>query len=210
MGPLNPAESKELFLIAFDEFKGNISAACQAIGLARSTYYYWMEDDEEFHDKVRQLKLLSIEARLDKAEDMLDQNIDRGLSADIKFFLQSHGGQRGYGKRQTVTLEAGESFHGLSYPDEPDSVEAWEDLRDDVPQDQATPGAATSAASPEGEQNTSPVAKTVPSTSPAAPEGGPAQAARPQGEESLNQKSVAPNLAESHGVVLDIGEDHDN
>jgi len=221
MGPLNPEESKELFLIAFEEFRGNISQACQAIGLSRSTYYFWMEEDDSFRDRVRQSRLLTIEGRLDKAEAMLDKNINRGLSADIKFFLQSHGGPRGYGKRQQVTHELGESFRGLSYPDEPATLDEWEALRDareQGEQDASPQGEQDIPSQEPGNQAADPhahahkearararVAKTVPNDPPAGQEGGPAKAAPRGGEESLNQKPVDPIPEES----LTVGDDND-
>ncbi len=53
-------DSQEEFLNAFIERRGNISRACQASGVARSTVYVWRDQDpkfaEKFDDTLKQIE----------------------------------------------------------------------------------------------------------------------------------------------------------
>lgn len=132
---LTMPEKQELFLIALDSTRGNISAACAIIDISRTTFYKWMNDDSEggFAERFQVVKHNSIEERLDVAESMLDQNVEKGISADIKYFLDNHGGRRGYGKKR---VEVDFNVHSDplmpvgEFPEEPEDVDQWEKLRD--------------------------------------------------------------------------------
>ncbi len=123
---LNQQDRKELFLLALDTMRGNVLRACQVVDMARQTYYNWLENDEEFETRCNSVRLSTIDERLDRAEEALDSNIDMHVSSDIKYFLDAHGGARGYGKKAKVTVNIGQGFDKLSFPDIPKTTDAWE------------------------------------------------------------------------------------
>jgi len=58
---------KKDFLTAFRESLGNVSHACDAIGVARSTYYDWLKSDPDFKkedDEARQRTVDTVEGVL--------------------------------------------------------------------------------------------------------------------------------------------------
>lgn len=78
--------------------KGIVTPACDAIGLARSTYYKWLNDDEEFRLAVEDLNNVA----LDFAEGKLFELIDSGDTVATIFLLKTRGKKRGYVERQEV------------------------------------------------------------------------------------------------------------
>ena len=127
---LTTAERKELFIIAFKEYQ-SITGACNALGMGRSTYYFWMDNDEEFEKVINVMERDRIEERLDLAEEGLTENIRDRVSSDIKFYLNSHGSKRGYGKAREVNVNLGDGFSDLdAYPEEPGNLEEWEALKE--------------------------------------------------------------------------------
>jgi len=103
---------KKDFLTAFQESLGNVSHACDAIGVARSTYYDWLKSDPDF-------KKLDDEARqrtVDTVESVLYDLIvnEKNPTATI-FFLKANPlmGSRRYREGVDVTTN-GESISPLS------------------------------------------------------------------------------------------------
>ena len=66
---LTTDERKELFIIALKEYRGNVTRACDALGMARQTYYNWRDSDEDFVENCIRIRRDQIESRLDEAED---------------------------------------------------------------------------------------------------------------------------------------------
>ena len=80
------------FLKHFKEGSGIISYACESAGIARRTYYNWIEKDEKFKAAVEELS----EEVIDKVESKLLRKInDEDLTAII-FYLKTKGKARGY------------------------------------------------------------------------------------------------------------------
>lgn len=92
-------ELKEEFLQAYEKLANNISVACKQVGIGRSTFYYWLENDEYFAERVKNLD----ESMLDFAEYALMNQIKEGNTTAIIFYLKSKGKKRGY----TEKLEFG-------------------------------------------------------------------------------------------------------
>ena len=83
---------QKAFLKHFKEGHGIISYACQAAGIARRTYYNWIEKDEKFRDAVDEVA----EEVIDVVESKLLRKInDEDLTAII-FYLKTKGKARGY------------------------------------------------------------------------------------------------------------------
>lgn len=105
------------FLKHFAEGHGIISYACQAAGIARRTYYNWMESDEQFKKVVEDLQ----EEVIDRVESKLLTKInDEDLTAII-FYLKTKGKNRGYVEmvENKVTVNPFEEMM-KALPDEPE------------------------------------------------------------------------------------------
>jgi len=74
---------KELFLKAYKSNMGNISKACEAININRSTYYDWIENDLEFKQNIEDIE----ESFIDLAECALRKNIKKRMQRAIEFYL---------------------------------------------------------------------------------------------------------------------------
>ena len=124
-------DNQSMFLIVFKACNGNISRTCDSVGIARQTFYNWMEDeDSEFPGLIAALQFEAVERRVDLAEGKLDDRLNLGSGPDIRFVLKTLGARRGYGSKATVTVEPGAGFKGMEWPEETDDLKAWEAERD--------------------------------------------------------------------------------
>lgn len=62
----------------------NITAACDAVGISRPTYYEWRKE-KEFDQKCRNIE----ESLVDMAEVQLIKNIREGNQRAVEFFLKN-------------------------------------------------------------------------------------------------------------------------
>jgi len=78
-----------------------VKYACAQAGITRETHYNWLENDDEYREQINQLK----ENNLDVAEYALMKMIN-GMKdpALIKWYLETHGTSRGYGKKISDTI----------------------------------------------------------------------------------------------------------
>jgi len=102
---------KEQILEALEMHNGIVSSACASIGLARSTYYNWLNEDAVFKAAVEEIQDVAI----DFVESKLMEKI-RGVQVAGKdvvydvppsdtaiiFFLKTKGRKRGYVERQEI------------------------------------------------------------------------------------------------------------
>jgi hypothetical protein len=131
---LSIEDEKQVFLLHFahPDTRCKITQACRLAEIEVGTFYQWMRNDEKFLEKVREIQLAWNEERVDLAEAMLEDNVLRGKSADIRFMLGQLGEHRGWGKRGTGkgqgqgSLGSGKPQEQLSWPEEPKSLEEWE------------------------------------------------------------------------------------
>lgn len=93
------ARKKREFLKALRAKFGNVSAACEAIGVNRSWYYHHYESDPEFVKEVAEIG----ERNLDIAESKLLVSISEKNVKAISFYLERKGRSRGYARRQEIT-----------------------------------------------------------------------------------------------------------
>lgn len=82
-------------MIAFKESKGIITYACDAIGVSRQTYYYWMSTDEKFKQEIDDIN----ESTIDLVEHKLLSLINKEDTTAIIFYLKTKGRNRGYIER---------------------------------------------------------------------------------------------------------------
>jgi hypothetical protein len=92
-------QRKELFLLMLQGKAGNITRACEAVGVSRRTYYDWIDRDEDFAAACEDVQ----EGLIDFAESKLQENIADNSNQAIIFFLKTKGKSRGYVERQEIS-----------------------------------------------------------------------------------------------------------
>lgn len=86
---------KRIILAAMEKSLGVVTTACKASGIARATFYFWMQEDEDFKKKVKDIADIA----LDFAESNLFQAIQSksmGAVTATIFYLKCKGKGRGY------------------------------------------------------------------------------------------------------------------
>lgn len=86
---------KENLLEALTKTLGIVSTACEKVGIARSTFYVWYDEDSKFKADVDANK----ERTIDFAESQLLQNVSNGKEASIFFYLKTQAKHRNYIER---------------------------------------------------------------------------------------------------------------
>ena len=125
-------DKQKLFITVLIQVNGNIAKACKIAGQSRQTYYNWMEDeDSTFAGTIAEIQFEAVERRIDLAEEKLDQRLDLGSGPDVRFVLKTLGAKRGYGKKSEITINPGEGFKGMEWPDETPDLDDWEATRDE-------------------------------------------------------------------------------
>jgi transposase-like protein len=128
--------SKERIIETLREKAGIVAAAARTLGVHRSTLYNWMEEDKS-GDIAAATKDIREEVT-DLAEGKLFENIEKGRSEDIRFYLRCFGGPRGYKEVTRIEGRDGgpiEMEH--TFDPRPESLRnanlenlSWEDLQD--------------------------------------------------------------------------------
>jgi|TARA_Y100000310_G_scaffold90528_3_gene87831 ACT domain-containing protein len=105
---------KKIFIDAFHNKAGNITEACKAANINRSSYYDWLEMDDKFKNAVDEVK----ETLLDFTESKLMENIQNNDTKAIIFKLKCHGKKRDYVERVEQKQEiTGSSDIVISFKD---------------------------------------------------------------------------------------------
>ena len=89
---------KKAFIDVFRRNTGNIKATCEKVGMGRTTYYNWIDDDKDFETEVQNVN----EELIDYAESQLHTKISQGNLTAIIFFLKCKGQTRGYIDKQYI------------------------------------------------------------------------------------------------------------
>jgi hypothetical protein len=79
---------------------GNVSVACNSIGMERSTHYDWMKNDEAYREAVTEIK----EYCIDYVEGKLFENIKDRRETSIIFYLKTQAKHRGYVEKNEFSL----------------------------------------------------------------------------------------------------------
>lgn len=117
------AETKERFLAAFEKKYGNVRMACFAVGMPRSTYYFWRSSDPDFAGAV----VDTLEAVKDNVESQLiliGTGAKEGNAVALLCWLNARAKDRGYGtskiegggKLSFVVVTAGDPAPGSAVP----------------------------------------------------------------------------------------------
>ena len=117
---------KNTFVEAFRKSMGNITKACESVGINRGTYYLWIENDPIFKshiDDVMEEKLDFIESKLEEVITgiVVQKDAEGNVvyqrppdTAAIIFALKTQGKKRGYYEKKevdnTVRNPEGEKF----------------------------------------------------------------------------------------------------
>lgn len=72
---------------------GIVSDACEKVGVSRTTFYAWIQDDPKFAEEYHDIQ----EKVLDFGEAALYRGVKEGNTSLIRFFLENKGRSRGYG-----------------------------------------------------------------------------------------------------------------
>tara|TARA_R110002020_G_scaffold2083_1_gene9507 strand:+ start:1249 stop:1602 length:354 start_codon:yes stop_codon:yes gene_type:complete len=95
---------KEAILQALENSLGVVTVACKQADVPRSTYYKWLNEDEEFAKAVKDIENIA----LDFGESQLHKQIGDGNTSATIFFLKTKGKKRGYIERNEVDLTSGD------------------------------------------------------------------------------------------------------
>ncbi len=97
---------QERFLKVYASKSCNVSKACKAAKIARSTYYDWVNNSDTFRQKREEAE----EGLYDHVEDALLQQINNGNITAIIFFAKTKMKDRGYVERREFTGKNGDAI----------------------------------------------------------------------------------------------------
>ena len=95
---------KESILKALENSLGVVTVACKKSDIPRSTYYKWLNEDEDFKAAVKDIENIA----LDFGESQLHKQIGSGNTSATIFFLKTKGKKRGYIERSELDLSSGD------------------------------------------------------------------------------------------------------
>jgi len=91
---------KEQLLEALTKSLGIVSTACLSVGVSRTTYYKYYNEDKDFKTLVDDISDVAI----DFAESKLFDLMREGHPTAIIFYLKTKGKKRGYVEKQELDL----------------------------------------------------------------------------------------------------------
>lgn len=100
---LQTAKKKQV-LDALQKSMGIISKATELAKISRTTFYKWLEEDENFKEQVNEV----FERQIDFVESKLLSNINDGDTTAIIFFLKTKGRKRGYHEKTEIEVTTSE------------------------------------------------------------------------------------------------------
>jgi hypothetical protein len=95
---------KEAMLQALESSLGVVTVACKSADVPRSTYYKWLNEDQEFAKAVKDIENIA----LDFAESQLHTQMKDGNTSATIFYLKTKGKKRGYVERSELDLSSGD------------------------------------------------------------------------------------------------------
>lgn len=87
--------NKKRLVEALEKSLGVVTTACKMVGLSRTTYYEYYNEDEEFRKACDSIS----DVVLDFAESQLHKQIKDGNTSATIFYLKTKGKHRGYIER---------------------------------------------------------------------------------------------------------------
>lgn len=115
---------KKDLLSALTKTRGIVTTACDKVGISRTTYYEYYNNDEDFKNEVDSLSELALDYAESKLMEKMDgveigKNTKEGLAiysvppsdTALIFYLKTKGKKRGYVERSEIDLTTkGESI----------------------------------------------------------------------------------------------------
>lgn len=95
-------QNKKDLLLALEKSLGVVTTACKSVGLDRTTFYRYCNEDAAFKALVDDIENIA----LDFAESQLHKQIQNGEVSSTIFYLKTKGKHRGYVER-TQTEHSG-------------------------------------------------------------------------------------------------------
>jgi hypothetical protein len=89
---------KKAMIEAMEKSLGVVTTAAKTVGIARSTHYLWMNEDEEYKKAVEDIS----DVALDFAESKLHKQIRDGDTTATIFYLKTKGKKRGYVEKREI------------------------------------------------------------------------------------------------------------
>ena len=89
---------------ALEKSLGVVTTAVKNVGIHRSTFYVWYNDDQDFKKEVDSIGDIAI----DFAESQLHKQIQDGNPTSTIFYLKCKAKKRGYVERTEITGVTGE------------------------------------------------------------------------------------------------------
>lgn len=96
-------QHKKALLVAMEKSLGIVTMACKNVGIGRTTFYNYMNNDEDFKNKIEELS----DVALDFVESQLHVQIKGGNTSATIFYLKTKGKKRGYIERVEHKVETG-------------------------------------------------------------------------------------------------------
>lgn len=97
---LHVATHKKALLDALEKSLGIVTTACKSVGVERTTFYRYLNDDPEFKEAVADIENIA----LDFAESQLHKQIQKGEVSSTIFYLKTKGKGRGYIERSQTEV----------------------------------------------------------------------------------------------------------
>ncbi|QDP68036.1 MAG: hypothetical protein GOVbin3264_17 [Prokaryotic dsDNA virus sp.] len=95
---------KEAMIQALENSLGIVTTACKKTDIPRSTFYKWLNEDEEFAKKVKDIDNIA----LDFAESQLHNQMNEGNTSATIFYLKTKGKKRGYIEKSELDITSGD------------------------------------------------------------------------------------------------------
>jgi len=92
--------TKKALLEALEKSLGVVTTACKQVGIDRTTFYRYYNNDNDFKNKVDDLSNVAI----DFAESQLFKQIQDGNPTSTIFYLKTKAKKRGYIERQEIEM----------------------------------------------------------------------------------------------------------
>ena len=96
---------KKQMIEALEKSLGVVTTAVKSVGIHRSTFYVWYNDDEVFRNEVDGISEIAV----DFAESQLHKQIQGGNPTSTIFYLKCKGKKRGYIEKTELSIEGGPS-----------------------------------------------------------------------------------------------------
>lgn len=99
--------TNEQIVEIYVEQRCNKTATAEALGMSRNNLYYKIENSDELRKMIADAE----EGLLDRAENKLQELVEKGDFKAVKFYLERQGRKRGYGNTLEITGDKNKPLH---------------------------------------------------------------------------------------------------